>query len=235
MCLLLSSRVFSFQSEDCSTTLRSLDFGMKPRSDLARTGNSRPGFFRALRRIVGKKRAASIDDTIASHESSDSINRVQLSKYYLPAERLPNPSTHEGSVMSDRKGDFSFPTQDDAAITVTSATSQTPKSHQNHRPPVINIEFDDGKEDPVYQDVQLRARLEALRAQQMLLGEVHPDVIFSLQGLANVHCRRGEYRQANRVFDEARRRSYSVAEEGSTIGEAHLCYPSTIYVVPYHG
>mmetsp|Transcript_15682 Transcript_15682/g.23757 ORF Transcript_15682/g.23757 Transcript_15682/m.23757 type:complete len:140 (-) Transcript_15682:255-674(-) len=61
--------------------------------------------------------------------------------------------------------------------------------------------------DPIYKkDVGLGNRITALNAQQELLGENHSDVLFSLQRLAGVHYRRGEYDHAHRILEEHKSR-----------------------------
>jgi hypothetical protein len=68
---------------------------------------------------------------------------------------------------------------------------------QEHRPLPSLLD------DPLYKNnVALRNRVAALNAQQQLLGEAHPDVLFALQNLAGLHYRRGEISQAHRVLAE---------------------------------
>lgn len=57
------------------------------------------------------------------------------------------------------------------------------------------------------QDPAVRARKEAIRAQQRLLGKHHPDVLFSLECLMRFHRERGEYNEALIVFEEKQRLS----------------------------
>ena len=62
-------------------------------------------------------------------------------------------------------------------------------------------------------DNSIRARLEALRAQQQLIGKNHPDVIFSLHNIGNAYHKRGHYKEAEEVYEEARRLSVDRQEE----------------------
>lgn len=56
-------------------------------------------------------------------------------------------------------------------------------------------------------DPALRARAEAVRIQQQLLGENHPDVIFALSSLAKLHKRRGNHFEAASILRESQMRS----------------------------
>lgn len=56
-------------------------------------------------------------------------------------------------------------------------------------------------------DPAVRARQEAIRVQQRLLGEHHPDVLFSLECLIRFHRERGEHHEALVVFEEKQRLS----------------------------
>lgn len=73
--------------------------------------------------------------------------------------------------------------------------------------PIVVVEEEGSDEsllnDAVYKrDVAMANRVAALNAQQQLLGENHPDVLFSLQNLAALHYRRGEYAQAQRIMED---------------------------------
>lgn len=88
----------------------------------------------------------------------------------------------------------------------------------NNQCAAIVIEESDDEEESLYEDASLRARREALLAQQQLLGESHPDVLFMLENLGRVHYRRGNYQEAQRVFAESRRRSlFDVAQHRGTL------------------
>jgi hypothetical protein len=57
--------------------------------------------------------------------------------------------------------------------------------------------------DALYKkDIALANRVAALNAQKLLLGENHSDVLFSLQNLAALHYRRGEYAQARCILED---------------------------------
>jgi hypothetical protein len=75
---------------------------------------------------------------------------------------------------------------------------------RDHIPTVEEEDSDDSLlKDSLYkQDIALANRVAALTAQQLLSGENHPDVLFSLQSLAAFHRRRGEHALSQRVLDE---------------------------------
>jgi hypothetical protein len=56
-------------------------------------------------------------------------------------------------------------------------------------------------------DPSIRARQDAIRAQQRLLGRHHPDVLFSLESLVRFHRSRGEHGEADLVLEEMHRLS----------------------------
>ena len=56
-------------------------------------------------------------------------------------------------------------------------------------------------------DPALQARIEAIRIQQQLLGDNHPDVIFALSNLARLHQRRGNHAEAADILKESQMRS----------------------------
>ena len=82
--------------------------------------------------------------------------------------------------------------------------------------------------DALYKrDIALANRVAALNAQQLLLGENHPDVLFSLQNLAALHYRRGEYAQARRILEwKDVRRERSLQPDQKTT----MKVPSEIFV-----
>lgn len=61
-----------------------------------------------------------------------------------------------------------------------------------------------------FNDPALQARIEAVRIQQQLLGENHPDVIFALSSLAKLHQRRGNHNEAASILKESQMRSLLV-------------------------
>ena len=75
-------------------------------------------------------------------------------------------------------------------------------SASNHSHGYTNHNDDDDHDS---QDIVLRSRLEALKVQEELFGPGHPDLLFALRGLGHAHYRRGNYRQAQRIFEENRR------------------------------
>lgn len=56
-------------------------------------------------------------------------------------------------------------------------------------------------------DPSIRARQDAIRAQQRLLGRYHPVVLFSLESLVRFHRSRGEHLEADQVMEEMYRLS----------------------------
>lgn len=60
---------------------------------------------------------------------------------------------------------------------------------------------------PKSNDPALRARMEAIRIQQQLLGDNHPDVIFALSSLAKLHQKRGNHAEAASILRESQMRS----------------------------
>lgn len=87
--------------------------------------------------------------------------------------------------------------------------------------PIIVVEEEGMDEsllnDAVYKrDIAMANRVAALHAQQQLLGENHPDVLFSLQNLAALHYRRGEYAQAQRILEDNQLRRERAQNEHKT-------------------
>lgn len=56
-------------------------------------------------------------------------------------------------------------------------------------------------------DPTLQARIDAIRIQQKLLGENHPDVIFSLSSLAKLQQKRGNHTEAAAILRESQTRT----------------------------
>lgn len=56
-------------------------------------------------------------------------------------------------------------------------------------------------------DPALQARIEAIRIQQQLLGDNHPDVIFALTNLYKLHQRMGNHAEAADILKESQMRS----------------------------
>ena len=56
-------------------------------------------------------------------------------------------------------------------------------------------------------DPTLQARIDAIRIQQKLLGENHPDVIFALSSLAKLHQKRGNHTEAAAILRESKMRT----------------------------
>ena len=202
-------------------------------------GLQRPRFFQKFKRRVSKKRAPSIDDTVISLESTKSLDLtltrntdsveslVDMSSRAETLFRTATSSQCESSIINEPEMSILEPSILDASV-VTSRTPEYCASDdtcvkiQDFFQPFIGGE--NCEEDPVYQDIKLRSRLQALKAQQKLYGEGHPDVLFSMHGLGSVHYKRGEYRQAQRVFDEVRRRSSHAVDPGPP-KEINLQYP----------
>ncbi|KAL9191329.1 hypothetical protein ACHAXT_001035 [Thalassiosira profunda] len=71
-------------------------------------------------------------------------------------------------------------------------------------------------------DPALQARIEAIRIQQQLLGDNHPDVIFALSSLGKLQQRRGNHAEAASILSEARMRSQlaNSAPQLSSLGGA---------------
>jgi len=56
-------------------------------------------------------------------------------------------------------------------------------------------------------DPALEARLDAIKIQEQLLGENHPDVIFALSSLAKLYQKRGYHVDAASLLKESKMRS----------------------------
>jgi hypothetical protein len=56
-------------------------------------------------------------------------------------------------------------------------------------------------------DPTLQARIDAIRIQQKLLGENHPDVIFALSSLAKLQQKRGNHTEAATILRESKMRT----------------------------
>jgi hypothetical protein len=75
-------------------------------------------------------------------------------------------------------------------------------------------------------EVALNNRFAALQVQQQLLGEHHPDVLFSLQNLATLHYRRGDKVQAQRLLEDyqgRRERAFSYQQDSLKIPSEIFC------------
>ena len=73
-------------------------------------------------------------------------------------------------------------------------------------------------------DPTIQARIEAVEIQQRLLGESHPDVIFSLSSLAKLCQRRGDFELALSIMRESQVRSMKAKtsmykQQGSNTGQ----------------
>lgn len=123
--------------------------------------------------------------------------------------------------------------------TIESSSSSLDASHRNGTPstsqhnaeapaiaaPIVIEEEDDDTDilaASLKKDIALANRVAALKAQQRMLGENHPDVLFSLQNLAALHYRRGHYEEAQQVLEEQQARSEQAQHE----------QPST-YTIPH--
>mmetsp|Transcript_22549 Transcript_22549/g.34078 ORF Transcript_22549/g.34078 Transcript_22549/m.34078 type:complete len:162 (-) Transcript_22549:364-849(-) len=83
-------------------------------------------------------------------------------------------------------------------------------------------------DDQLYKnDIVLKNRVAAFSAQQKLLGKHHPDVLFSLQNLAGLLYRRGEYDHAHRVFKEYNNRQEQSNQSGKQMQDS---IPSEIFL-----
>jgi hypothetical protein len=120
-------------------------------------------------------------------------------------------------VMIERRNKKRAPSYD---ATIDSSSSSIDPSH-HHTPPnslgnpsrsspaaaIVAIEEEGTlpprSNVPAYKSgVALSNRFAALQLQQQLLGEHHPDVLFSLQNLATLHYRRGDKVQAQRLLED---------------------------------
>lgn len=77
------------------------------------------------------------------------------------------------------------------------APLQSPSPHGSPPPSAFNR-----SSDPT-----LQARIDAIRIQQKLLGENHPDVIFSLSSLAKLQQKRGNHTEAAAILRESQTRT----------------------------
>mmetsp|Transcript_11409 Transcript_11409/g.18934 ORF Transcript_11409/g.18934 Transcript_11409/m.18934 type:complete len:162 (-) Transcript_11409:288-773(-) len=99
-------------------------------------------------------------------------------------------------------------TIDTSSSSIDHSRQHTPSNSQHHpsRYPaaIIAIEEEDSRNHvPFYKsEVALSNRFSALNAQQEMLGENHPDVLFSLQNLATLHYRRGNIVEAQRLLED---------------------------------
>ena len=175
----------------------------------------RPPFSRALNRRGDKKRAPSIDETVVSHDSARSLDVSSSRSKSNPGPLMSQSNIFKTTAVpaieipsTKEVKEFEIPKNVEAVSRLPDSDfriSETFSVYQQS--PVTIITRDDGLEDPDYDEIKRRSRLQALRVQEMHYGEAHPDVVFSLQGLCNFHCKRGEFRQAQRVHDEACRRA----------------------------
>ena len=160
---------------------------------------------RLFRKDTSKKRTVSLDDTVTSLQSNLSCESQQLdslgsrgqgalskatatlrhrhlSPNCVNADNDTKPSAQR--MLEDQKSSLSRPASNNTA---TKAHTEPMKSQDK---------------DPV-----IRARQEAIRVQQRLLGKHHPDVLFSFESLARFHRGRGEYKEALLVLEEKQRLS----------------------------
>jgi Tetratricopeptide repeat len=135
-----------------------------------------------------------------------------------PEEKSNNRSSFLRVMLEKRRQKKRAPSFDG---TLESSTSSMDRSHRNVASvlpqeslplasvhgPIIVVE-EEGTDESllndanVKRDIAMTNRVAALHAQQQLLGENHPDVLFSLQNLAALHYRRGEYAQAQRIMED---------------------------------
>jgi hypothetical protein len=88
---------------------------------------------------------------------------------------------------------------------------QPAQRHFQTAPPPMNAtynqEFVHPPSNNFGRDPTIQARIEAVEIQQRLLGETHPDVIFSLSSLAKLCQRRGDFELALSIMRESQVRS----------------------------
>jgi hypothetical protein len=79
---------------------------------------------------------------------------------------------------------------------IRGAPLQSPSLHLSHPQPSFYR----------FHDPTLQARIDAIRIQQKLLGENHPDVIFALSSLAKLQQKRGNHTEAAAILRESKMR-----------------------------
>lgn len=175
---------------------------------------------RRLRRLRGggiisrklKKRAVSLDETVRSLQSlplSDATHEPEMEE--STSCRNQGASSKAAAVLLRRRvgNDENLNENDErlrAAATIQEQESPPPSPSSNSpafkRAPRTVPKRPDRQQDPA-----VRARQEAIRAQQKLLGKHHPDVLFSLESLIRFHRERGEHKEALLVLEEKERLS----------------------------
>mmetsp|Transcript_24364 Transcript_24364/g.51033 ORF Transcript_24364/g.51033 Transcript_24364/m.51033 type:complete len:300 (+) Transcript_24364:121-1020(+) len=146
-----------------------------------------------------------------SNDGSDSSNNIKESR--SDPSFLTHPSdidgslhssiSHDGSLIHQgiRYSPHSYPRSRYGYTPQRTSGMVAPPSPPQQRARSVSSSKT-GKDDPA-----LQARTEAIRIQQQLLGENHPDVIFALSSLAKLHQRRGNSAEAASILKESKMRS----------------------------
>lgn len=147
-------------------------------------------------------------------ETVKTLNSVAASEASLPAE---NPSgSHTGgalskatSVLFRRRMSRNFSIENEHC-NERGARASGGEELSKSSPAALGVKDTsrvDTNDTCQHIDPAIRARQEAIRAQQRILGKCHPDVLFSLECLMRFHRERGEHYEALSVFEEKQRLS----------------------------
>lgn len=176
---------------------------------MVKEGGGRRGLFRGIFHRRDKKRTVSLDETIGtshlSHNDTDDCLDYSSGTHCCPRKRGPVSKAtallHQRHITSEsldgETNELMKGLQDEIQASPVQHVASTKLLKS-----CLKAETREATLDP-----SIRARQDAIRAQQRLLGRHHPDVLFSLDSLVRFHRSRGEHREANVVLEEKQRLS----------------------------
>ena len=181
-------------------------------SIMAQQRSVRRGPFRCMLRRQHKRRTLSLDETIStshlSHHSSDPEDCLDHSSGSHGRRGQGSLSKATALLLQRRVNNKAPSDVGDVRNEVVLARQEEHEASQALIAPkplkscLKAVACGEKTLDPA-----IRARQDAIRAQQRLLGRCHPDVLFSLESLLRFHRSRGELLEANIVLEEMHRLS----------------------------
>jgi hypothetical protein len=173
---------------------------------MGKEGSGRRGLFRGIFHRRDKKRTVSLDETIGtSHLShTDTDDCLDYSSGTNCCLRTRGPVSKATALLNQHR--ITNESLDGKLMKALQDENQaSPVQHVASKKPLKSCLKAEASEETL--DPSIRARQDAIRAQQRLLGTHHPDVLFSLESLVRFHRSRGEHREANLVVEEKQRLS----------------------------
>jgi len=133
------------------------------------------------------------EPSFTSYDMNNFNNNVPLPRSYDQQEQLPlHHHIAVGMPISPQQW------------YIPCSTSQRP---QVSAVPPLSPQQQSSSSKPNTTDPALEARLDAIKIQEQLLGENHPDVIFALSSLAKLYQKRGYHVDAENILKESKLRS----------------------------